>query len=337
MSLSPSMTAKVNAALDVFKQHKTELLARCQYAHFETADPEADLGQQNQPKPAARQWVQELQEANQALDQVLTEAADELSAQYPTPPRMDFDKLWLWGGPTPYWCGSMDENCMVEGADYFGARNVVYVYGPVNAHMLGKLKKYDRVLCQVTNNCRSPGAQEESDVECAEKTSRLGLEFPNLVGGLMDDSMQAGKQNVYQDPADRFRDVNAALKKYRQDLTLTGVIYVHEFDKYDFSGVMPHFDVVNLWLWYKDQILELDEHVARCRKLFPNKPILLGCFIHDYGLSDLGNTPALLTYQLGRAAHMLQDDTIQGVVILGDREIRKWPKSTEAVKRFLER
>ncbi len=337
MSLSQSMTAKVAAALEDFKAFKTALQARCPHVSCETADPDADLGGQCPPKPEAVRWARELKPASDKLDLVLAEAVAELTAGQPAPPPIDRSKLWLWGGPTPYWCGSTDEDTLVTGADFFGAKNVVYVYGPVNEKMLAKLKKYDKVLCQVTSNCRSPGAQEESDAECAEKTSRLALQFPNLIGGLMDDSMQAGKQKVYATPGDRFRDVNAALKKHRKNMTLAGVIYTHEFDKYDFSGVLPHFDVVNLWFWSKHELLELDSKIAQCRQLFPGKPILLGCFIHDYGLTDLGNAPVLLNYQLSRAAQHLHDGAIAGVVILGDREIRKWPASTAAVTNFLNR
>ncbi|NLF62556.1 MAG: hypothetical protein GX574_15555 [Lentisphaerae bacterium] len=337
MPLSPSMKAKVAAALEDFKSFKTALRARCPYVSCETADPDADLGGQCPPKPEAIRWARELKPASDKLDVVLGEAVAELTAGLPAPPPISRDKLWLWGGPTPYWCGSTDEDTLVTGADYFNAKNVVYVYGPVNEKMLAKLKKYDKVLCQVTSNCRSPGAQVESDAECAEKTSRLALQFPNLVGGLMDDSMQHSQKYSYATPGDRFRDVNAALKKHKKDMILAGVIYVHEFEQYDFSGVLPHFDVVNLWFWFKHELLELDDKIAQCRKLFPGKKILLGCFIHDYGLTDLGNAPVLLNYQLSRAAQHLQDGVIDGVVILGDREIRKWPASTAAVKDFLDR
>ena len=54
-------------------------------------------------------------------------------------------------------------------------------------------------------------------------------------------------------------------------------------------------------------------------------------------MTDLGTPPILLNYQLSRAAQHLQDGVIDGVVILGDREIRKWPASTAAVKDFLDR
>ena len=39
------------------------------------------------------------------------------------------DKVWLWGGPTPEWGGSMQPDTLVSNARYFDIENGVYVYG----------------------------------------------------------------------------------------------------------------------------------------------------------------------------------------------------------------
>ena len=58
----------------------------------------------------------------------------------------------------------------------------------------------------------------------------------------------------------------------------------------------------------------------------------MGIFIHDYGCADLANPPEFLKFQMHTAARLIKDDKLAGIVILGDREIRKWPESAQAVK-----
>ena len=60
-----------------------------------------------------------------------------------------------------------------------------------------------------------------------------------------------------------------------------------------------------------------------------------GVFLHDYGRSDAGMPPELLVYELDKAREYLTAGMIEGVVILGDREIKKWPEQAETVRRYL--
>ena len=76
--------------------------------------------------------------------------------------------------------------------------------------------------------------------------------------------------------------------------------------------------------------------MALCRSIFPGKKILMGLFLHDYGTSDAGTLPELLLYQLRGARSLLARGKISGLVILGDREILKWPEQAAVVKGFLE-
>ena len=61
----------------------------------------------------------------------------------------------------------------------------------------------------------------------------------------------------------------------------------------------------------------------------------MGLFLHDYGTTDAGALPELLLHQLSWARLYLSQGKINGLVILGDREIMKWPEQAAAVKGFL--
>lgn len=242
------------------------------------------------------------------------------------------DKVWVWGGPTPYWGGSMANDTLVRGADYFEARNVVYVYGPTNKKMLKLHSKYDKMLCQINSHCRTPGAQKGGDKENAELLSKLSLEFPNIIGGMCDDVGVYFEKIVLPDS---FKIRYESLKKYNDKLKMYGVIYSRELDCKNYSKVLPYIDVVNLWFWHKESILDFDERVKLAREKFEGKLIIAGIFLHDYGRSDAGTPPELLRYQLDRVREYVAKGQMEGVILLGDREIKKWPVMAEAIRDYL--
>lgn len=244
------------------------------------------------------------------------------------------DNIWLWGGPTPEWGGSMQPDTLARNAKYYNAANGVYVYGRTSDEMVALHADMKNLLVMVTNSCRAPGQQPESDAECAENLSRLSLKYPNIRGGMIDD-MTVKSQEITSEKIEHIATVSRNLKKHNPDLELFGVVYCHELGKKDYSGILPSIDGVNLWYWYQEELLELEKYVDICRDNFPGKKLYLGLFIHDYGTSDAGAVPELLIHQLKGGRKLLAEGKIDALVILGDREILKWPEQAAAVKGFL--
>ena len=244
------------------------------------------------------------------------------------------ENLWLWGGPTPQWGGSMQPDTLVRNAKYYNASNGVYVYGRTSEEMIALHSGMKKLLAMVTTTCRAPGQQPETDAECAEKLSLLSLKYPNIKGGMMDD-MTSGSLSVTPEKIEQVATVSKNLKKHNPALELFGVVYCHELGKKDFTGIQPYLDGVNLWHWYQEELLDLEKNVDLCRANFPGKKILMGLFLHDYGTADAGALPELLLHQLSHARAFLAEGKINGLVILGDREIMKWPEQAAAVKGFL--
>ena len=312
------------------------------------AHPELLLGEAAAPAPAGyveddplrncgnSQWQKLIEPENSQLDELLLK----LLAKIPPVPeekkaKLTPENLWVWGGPTPFWGGSTADDTLVRGADYFGAKNVVYVYGPTDDKMMSMHSKYTQMLCQVNSQCRTPGAQGEfSDEENAEYLSKLSLKYPNIAGAMCDDVSTAFEKIVLPET---FEARYKALKKYNEQLKMYGVIYVHELGAKDYSLIQDYMDVVNLWFWNKDEILDYDENIALCQKNFPGKPIIQGIFLHEYGRSDAGNLPELVIYQLDKAREYIAEGIVSGVILLGDREIKKWPDVAKAVKDYLDK
>ena len=231
------------------------------------------------------------------------------------------DKVWLWGGPTPEWGGSMQPDTLVTNAHYFNAENGVYVYGATSDQMLKIHADMKQLLCMVSSTCRAPGQQPETDAECAEKLSQLSLKYPNIRGGMMDD-MTSGSKNISREKIDQVATISANLKKHNPALELFGVVYQHELAEKDFTPLLPYLDGVNLWFWCQEKLLDLEKSVDHCRYQFPHKKVLLGLFLHDYGTADAGALPELLLHQLKGARVLLAKGKIDGLVILGDRLCR---------------
>ncbi len=283
----------------------------------------------NNPPP---EWQEQIRAENDAVNAVLEEIIDGMPTPDPRKLRkLTKDEVWIWGGPTPSWGGSTDKDTLVRATDSLGADQVVYVYGPVNAEMLALHQKYRRALCQITNICRSPEAQPESDMEASENLSRLSLQFPNFVGGIIDDL----SPNMYKSlTVDHVKEVYLSLKKHNSDLNLYGVTYTRDLDK-DFTPFLPYVDVVNLWVWSKEDLLKLDADLEKCRQALPGKPIVMGFFMHDYGLANTVMPAKLFKYQLNKAHEYVTDGRIDGIVVLGDREIYKWPENAQILQDYL--
>ena len=278
-------------------------------------------------------WHAQIQEENEALDRELLKVLGALpAADTRDAPPLGKEQVWVWGGPTPSWGGSMADDTLLRGAAYFNAENAVYVYGPTTDKMMRLHAGFKKLVCQINSNCRSPGALANSEEENAELLSRLSLQYPNIVGAMCDDYSTSFTNLLLPE---RFEKMYRALKKHNEALRLYGVIYEFELGRGKFRLIQPYIDVVNLWHWNKESILDIDHYIALCQEDFPGKPIILGIFIHDYGCASCGTPPELLVYQLEKAREYIHKGVVEGIIILGDREIKKWPESARAVKEHL--
>ena len=337
MALTNEMKQKVflemeklmDQARDVRKEHKVGLGESAAPVPHNIDNKDPLLG------PVNTKWTSLLEPEFTNAANVIREALKQLpNDDLKNYPKLPLDKLWLWGGPTPYWGGNMADDALVTAADYFKTENGVYVYGATNEKTLQLHSGFKKLICQVNSNCRTPGAQEGStDAENAERLSKLSLQFPNITGAVCDDF---GVKYLHIVPPEPITEIRRGLKKYNENLKLYCVVYAHELaQNKDFSLVVDQIDVVNFWLWHMEDILEYDKYIEMCQKTFPGKPILQGIFLHEYGTSDAGQMPELLIYQLERCRKYLAEGVLEGVVLLGDREIRKWPESAKAVQDYL--
>ena len=247
---------------------------------------------------------------------------------------MLMDRVWVWGGPTPHWGGTMDKDIAAKGAQYFGAANVAYVYGANNEEMMDTLASFKRVSCPLSRHCRSVEVSDE--VTEARVLSELSLSYPNIVGAIIDDlSISQNFPRI----APKMKDIWSALHQANPKLNLYGVVYTRDLDA-DFGPILPYLDGVNLWVWNPEELQGMESAVQKTKEVFQGKPILMGLFIHNYfvdghGLAEAPVPMDLIKFQFETAGRLLAEEAIEGIVILGAREIAKHPAEAEWIRDFL--
>lgn len=237
------------------------------------------------------------------------------------------DVGWVWEGqgldpgvyPSIFGVG--------EGADFFGVPNVVFLFHPTTELALKKLSRFRSVVCDISKwlfrNCgednygsRSyPDSRFETVSAEARKLSEFSLRYGNVVGAIYDDLkglMEKEKGGVEQAKA-----IKAALLEQNPYLHLECVVYAHELEDRKFwEPLIPLIDVVSFWVWSYEKLGLLADDIARCREMFPDKPIRMGCYLRDYG-SQQPMPMDSLKHQWSVLAKALDEKTVSGFEILG--------------------
>ena len=237
------------------------------------------------------------------------------------------DAGWIWEGqgldpgvhPSIFGVG--------EGADFFGLRKVHFMFHPTNDLALEKLSRFDEVVCDISKwrfrdcgvNNQGSETYNDSTLEdvCAEaeKVSRFSLEYPNVTGGFFDD--MKGLMEKRGHDAGHCAAIKGALVKHDPVLKLESVVYSHELDAPDFwAPLAPFLDVISFWVWGYQNLDRLEDHLARCREVFPGKPIIMGCYLRDYP-SQAPMPMEAVRHQWNVVATALEDGRIAGFDILG--------------------
>jgi len=275
-------------------------------------------------------FIKDVEKPNEELDLVLLNIFKEQDA-LSGPAHFNRENTWCWGGPTPRWGGTLDPETSVKGARWFDFDNVVYLHGPVNDHAMKIHSHCKKLICALSGIGRTSGAQPESDTETAENLSRLSLTYKNIKGGIIDDLIQNyGRQYSYRD----IENIYNSLKKYNKDLDLYAVVYARELDLPSTKALAPLVDCVNLWFWLRADLVDMDLSIEKCHNVFPGRKIMMGVFMHDYGLGAIGNKPEIIEWQLKKARKHLACGKINDIVILGDREIVKYPDLAKSIRKF---
>jgi hypothetical protein len=247
------------------------------------------------------------------------------------------DAGWVWEGqgldpgvdPSIFGVG--------EGCEYFGLTRACFMFHPNTELAMRKLAHLDEVVCDIAKwrfrRTDDGGVAHWVDAAPASVrreaalVSRLSCDFPNVTGAIHDDMRGLIKRESWA--PEQYAEVYEALHSRNPALKLWAVVYTHELEPGEWTGYEPFMDVVNLWVWEARNLPHLDRYIARCRGLFPGKPLNLGCYLRDY--PTVAPVPMdLLRLQWETLLRHLEAGTVDGFSILatvlidGHQEQANW-------------
>ena len=253
------------------------------------------------------------------------------------------DVGWVWEGqgidpqvpPSIYGLG--------QGARYFGLSRANFLFHPNDAHALRLLADYDEVTCDISKwgwewnadgrpVCKATSSpailQQEGEI-----VARLAQQFRNVTGVYCDDLL--GLMRQFKFGPHEFSRARSAIRDANSKLKLWSVVYTHELAERDFwTEMQPHMDVITLWIWNSDDIAQMPEYVEQCRRLFPDKPIMMGVYLRDY--TKAAPVPVdTVRRQMEGIADLVGKDRLAGYSILAAVLIDGHRPQADAVRDFI--
>jgi len=128
---------------------------------------------------------------------------------------------------------------------------------------------------------------------------KLAAEFPNITGFVLDDFLHWNSDSppdpwlaangVAPVPASMTPEQLQALRERMaasgRKLPITCVIYTNQIS----PRILPHVnqvDKVAMWTWLSEDLANLEANFEKLRQVVHPKPILLGCYLFDYGATS---------------------------------------------------
>ncbi len=179
-----------------------------------------------------------------------------------------------------------------DGCRFFGLTRANYMFHPNTEFAMQHMAWLDEVTCDIAKwrytDTEAGGSDHSVDARPervraeAELVSRLSLSYPNITGAFHDDMLGLARRESLT--PELYAEVYAAAKSANPDLKLWVVVYTHELEAPEWAEFAQFIDIVNLWVWRSEELVKQDEEIARCREVFPDKPLMMGAYLRDYTL-----------------------------------------------------
>ena len=200
------------------------------------------------------------------------------------------DYLWVWGNPEFSLESTTDDGRFghaspLSRANLLGTRNVAMCgvgvpMDPIYAIALTKpVALMDRIIWEVTQD-PGGGFVYTHRLACI---SKLLEQFNNIEGILIDDLSTVGRElGLTTADLKRFHDgLPTAPDGWK--MRFYGVVYTVSLNDDDLGKYIDCMDIVSLWTWAAEDILKWDQHVQQVQTIAPDKPIVIGLYLTNYG------------------------------------------------------
>lgn len=177
-----------------------------------------------------------------------------------------------------------------DGCRFFGLRRANYMFHPNTEFAMQHMAWLDEITCDIAKweYIDTPKGGTDHLVDArpervraeARLVSELSLKYPNITAAFHDDMLGLARREGMT--PEQYGEVYAAVKSANPDLKLWVVAYTHELEAPEWRDFGHFVDVVNLWVWNANDLPTQDNGIARCREVFPGKPIVMGAYLRDY-------------------------------------------------------
>lgn len=233
------------------------------------------------------------------------------------------DLMWVWGNPEMAQAGehtiaTFAQASPAQRARLLGVSNIVMAGLGLPAEedkaeaLTKEVAGFRRLVWEITADGEGEGRPFIYEDRITQ-VRRLVDRHPHIEGVLLDDMSTLGIDRGLK--PEHLRHIRELLPgKYRR-IKVWGVVYTMSLDREGINDYIKELDVINLWTWHAKDVVDLEKNVAHCERLFPEKPIVLGLYLFDYG--DGRRIPLdLLEKQCDTALQLAQAGRIEGIVFL---------------------
>ena len=236
-------------------------------------------------------------------------------------------RLWLWGHQAGSHTTTRDlfgidgdsHVTPAEAARYLEIPNVIMVRfaglpaPPYQPHALA-LSDVDRVLWSVVGDAGTLDGADE-----AHLVADLAARHPHIVGVVMDDFFQRADTSGQRRLAAHTPEELASMKRDMaqragRPLDLWVVVYGHQLEL-PIADHLAQCDGITLWSWTAEELAQTPERLRRLRELAPHTPILLGCYMWDYGNKREMPLDAMRA-QCEAGAALVETGQVEGLIFL---------------------
>jgi len=233
------------------------------------------------------------------------------------------DALWVWANPEmanedPHDLASYAQAGATERASLLGAPNILMAGNGLPRNdddalaLAAEVAHAPRLVWEIGCDDETGGPPFAYD-ETVARVAGVVEKCPQLEGVLLDDMTSQMIPRGLEPP--HLRSLKSLLGKACPQVKLWGVVYTMNLGFPNIEDYLRELDVINLWVWHARDFAQVDQHIQWLKGLFPEKPIVLGVYLYDYGEGRPMPIP-LLEQQLATALRLLHEGTIRDIVFL---------------------
>ena len=269
--------------------------------------------------------------------------AEDASARDPKSVR---EILWVWGNPemtkgvdSEHTCATFAEASPARRAELLGTPNVLIAGdGIPNDHELAQrrtasVKQSKRIVWEIMPDGEDENLQLSQFYQSfeyrqrAEQISKLKTDFRQIEAIALDDMTSVAIGKGFK--PEHIRALKQQLADRHADIDIWGVVYTMNLGRASVSEYINELDVINLWTWSTSDLVDLRKNVDHCKQHYPEKPVVLGLYLYDYGHSPGPSRMPLdlLKSQCETALKLAHEGRIAGIMFLtidNDPEAVEW-------------